>query len=91
VKINKFKLLEIDEFGNVFVECPVCVWEFKLEGIRQHILRKVVSGDKEHKQWFAKHKWVKGTRISATTIEGKKTQSYNHPLISELEILKIIN
>ncbi len=43
-----------DPWGNILVECPVCEFEFKKDGIRAHLLSMT---DEKHKKWLQKYPW----------------------------------
>lgn len=63
-----FEPTRTDKWNNEYVLCPVCEWEFGLDGIRKHILTKARSGDVTHRKWMEKHPWdPKQAAISSNT------------------------
>ncbi len=52
-----FTVVDEDAYGNIFVECPVCLGDFKLDGIWKHIALMSTRG--VHR---AKHKLLLGMK-----------------------------
>lgn len=45
----KFEEKGVDNFGHTIVECPVCEFEYKKEGILKHIHQMAKNGDVAHR------------------------------------------